>query len=252
MKKKILVLCLAFTALGITAFAYVNRNVSVRDKNENTKPELDLVYKIDSRFIWTITKEDLENARSIVDILPENATQSVGSYQTSKVAILDEEAEPSEHETGSSEVLNPAQIKLLQTTDYSTQFYIHADFTYRSMDPKGRGGDYLIYYISVIPEKEAEYSLGQDALIEYLRKNSKEKTAVIKQEKLKPGRVFFTVTKNGTVSDVRLNSSSGYPSVDEALVDLITNIPEKWNSATNSAGEKVDQELVFFFGLQGC
>jgi hypothetical protein len=33
---------------------------------------------------------------------------------------------------------------------------------------------------------------------------------------------------------------------------MITNMPGKWNPATNSKGEKVDQELVFFFGRQGC
>ncbi|MEL7004495.1 MAG: hypothetical protein AAFN93_17440 [Bacteroidota bacterium] len=60
------------------------------------------------------------------------------------------------------------------------------------------------------------------------------------------------VTKNGTLENVRLTATSGYPSVDELMVELIDSLPAKWNPAENSEGEKVDQELVFFFGLMGC
>ncbi|MEL7004496.1 MAG: hypothetical protein AAFN93_17445 [Bacteroidota bacterium] len=62
----------------------------------------------------------------------------------------------------------------------------------------------------------------------------------------------FTVTKNGTLENVRLTATSGYPSVDELMVELIDSLPAKRNPAENSEGEKVDQELVFFFGLMGC
>jgi len=82
--------------------------------------------------------------------------------------------------------------------------------------------------------------------------NSKEKTAIIKRDKLQPGRVSFTVTKDGAIKNVKLTSTSGYTSVDKTLVELITKMPKKWKPATNSKGDKVDQELVFFFGVAGC
>ena len=109
-----------------------------------------------------------------------------------------------------------------------------------------------VYYLTVIPEKEAAYASGHDALIAYLKENSKDKTAIIKEDKLQPGKVNFTITKNGTIANVKLTSTSGYTSVDKALIELITYMPEKWDPATNSKREKVDQELVFFFGLAGC
>ena len=62
----------------------------------------------------------------------------------------------------------------------------------------------------------------------------------------------FILGKKGSISNVKLTDTSGYPSVDEELIKIITNMPEKWEPAENSNGEKVNQEFVFFFGTQGC
>jgi TonB family protein len=64
--------------------------------------------------------------------------------------------------------------------------------------------------------------------------------------------VSFTVTRDGTVDDVKLTSSCGYEMIDEGLVEQIRTMPQRWTPATNSKGENVDQVLVFFFGMQGC
>ena len=207
-------------------------------------------YNIDSRYIATITKEDLYKAKSIIDILPEKATKSITSFQAVKVSILDNDQETSE--IGVDDVLTTAQIKLLQSTDYSTNIYIKADCRSKNAFMGGFDKKHLTYFITIIPEKEAEFKGGHDALIDYLKESSKEETAIIKQDHLRPGKVSFTITKKGTPANVKLTSTSGYPSVDEALVELIMTMPGKWDPATNSKGEKVDQELIFFFGLQGC
>lgn len=55
-----------------------------------------------------------------------------------------------------------------------------------------------------------------------------------------------------TIAHVKLTETSGYTSVDKGLVELITTMTGKWDPATNSKGESVNQELVFFFGLEGC
>ncbi len=242
MKKNILIFCAVLTTFSLMAFGYINWS-------NNKQVDLDLVYNVDSRFMTTITKEDLHKATSVLDIVPKKAEGWWEvSFQTVTVAVLQDGDEISV--IGDDKVLNAAQIKLLQSTDYSTNFYIKARGKNKHPDT-GKIEDY-VYYLTVIPEKEAEYTSGHDALIAYLKENSKEKTAIIKEDKLQPGKVSFTITKEGTIANVKLTSTSGYPSVDEALVELITNMPEKWNPATNSKGEKVDQKLVFFFGSEGC
>jgi TonB family protein len=110
----------------------------------------------------------------------------------------------------------------------------------------------LVYYITVTPEKEAYYLGGREALVALLKANLNEKTRIISQDKLEPGQVSFTVTRDGTVDHVKLTSSCGYETIDEALVEQIRTMPQRWTPATNSKGENVDQVLVFFFGMQGC
>jgi len=242
MKKSIIIFCAALTTISLTAFGYINWS-------DNKQADLDLVYNVDSRFMTTITKEDLHKATSVLDIVPKKAEAWWKvSFQTVTVAVLQDGDEILE--IGDSKELNAAQIMLLQSTDYSTNFYIKARGKNKHPET-GKIEDY-VYYLTIIPEKEAEYTSGHDALIAYLKENSKEKTAIIKEDKLQPGKVQFTVTKKGTIANVKLISTSGYISVDEALIKIITNMPEKWEPAENSKGEKVDQEFVFFFGTAGC
>lgn len=153
---------------------------------------------------------------------------------------------------GQSEQLNTAQINLLRSTDYSSNIRITALCKRTNAAAETMGNDSLVYYLTVIPEKEAVFTSGQDALIEYLKENSKEKRVFLDRDKLKPGKVTFTVTRAATVANARLTSTSGYSSADEAMVKLISDLPGKWAPAANSEGAPVDQELVFFFGLEGC
>ena len=248
MKKNILIFCTVLAAFSLTAFGYLNWS--------NPQPaEMDLVYNVDSRFIATITKEDLHKAKSVADITPEKAEWDKISFLNMKVAILQDDGEIAE--LGDDGVLNADQIKLLQSTDYSTNFYMEGRGKRKGAGPEGlkdldQEEFNLAYYITIVPEQEAEYAGGQKALIDYLKINSQIYTSIIEEDQLRPGQVSFTVTKAGTIGKVELNSTSGYPTIDEVLVGLVKNIPGKWHPAKNAKGERVDQELVFFFGRQGC
>lgn len=266
MKKSILIFCSVTVMIGLTSFAYANWNnsASVEEKiiaqkellferdfttfiGQNIAP--DLVYKVDSRFIARITKSKLNQAKSIIDILPKEGTEFMETYENVVVTIFGETDEIKV--IGNDEILNTAQLDLLKSADYSTNFYITA--TCKRRNENGELYWYnLVYYMTVMPEQEAEFTGGKAELVKYLKDNSKAVTSIITREKLKPGRFNFTVTKAGTIENVELTSTSGYSVVDERLVELIENMPKKWKAATNAKGEKVNQELIFFFGLEGC
>ena len=241
MKKSILVVLTAVGTLALAAFSFLNK--------EDTT-DLDLVYKVDSRHTATISKNDLHNATSVLDIVPKIATDWWKvEFQKVSVTVIGKDGEETRFE-GNSKTLNAAQVMLLQSTDYSTNFYINAS-SMKGHPSTGERIDYA-YYFTIIPENEAEYIGGHDKLINYLKEGTKDKTVSINQDQLKPGQVSFTVTKDGTVKNIKLLNTSGYPTIDEALLELISNMPEKWQPATNLKGESVEQELIFFFGEEGC
>lgn len=197
------------------------------------------LYDIDSRFNATITKENLHMAVSAVEIVPKEANWWRYTIHSLEVTLLNDREET---RTGDNAVLNKEQLQLLHTADYSQDLRLVASTKYED----------LTYFITITPEREAEYISGKDALIAYLKNNSKDATANIKEENLRPGKIFFTVTAKGTIANVELISTSGYPAIDKTMVDLITNAPGKWVPAANAKGENVDQGLVFSFGITGC
>ena len=271
MKKSILILFAILMMFSLTAFAYINWNNTKTDQErasltrtsgfeqylvttDNDKGVFNLFYNIRNRWS-TMTKEDLSNARSIHDILSTEATYDRGSFKNVTISVLHNDKDVRDiekSEIGQSEVLNDAQINLLHSSDYSTNIKVTALSRRMNAQYDALKYDSLVHYMTIIPEKEAEFAGGFHALIEYIKENSKEKAAIIKRDQLQPGKVFFTVTKKGTIANVKLNSTSGYTSVDEELIKIISNMPQKWNPAENSKGDKVDQEFVFFFGSEGC
>ncbi len=242
MKKSILVMITGLATLTLAGFGFTSRMTVDTD--------LDILYKVDSRYTATITKEDLHSATSVLDIVPKIATDWWKvEFHSVSVTVIGENGNETRFE-GNSKKLNAAQIMLLQSTDYSTDFYINASSN-NGHSATGCRINYA-YYFTIIPEKEAEYAGGHDQLIKYLKEGTKEQTAIIEQDLLRPGQVSFTVTEKGVVDNVKLQSTSGYASIDDTLFDLICNMPEIWQPATNAKGEAVPQELVFFFGQEGC
>lgn len=249
MKKSLFLIVTVIALCSLTAFTVVQWTADGSNRLTCTPPELDLVYNVDSRFMATITKTDLQKATSILDIIPEEATDwRTLSFHSILVGVLLDGDELVAK--GDQTTMNDGQLALLQTADYSTNFYIKAHCT--TKHPRtGRTEDY-VYYMTIIPEKEATYRGGEEALIAHLKARSQAVTATIKEQQLEAGQFQFTVTKAGTVANVKLAATSGYPFVDQALIEILTTLPQKWHPAENAVGEKVDQDLVFFFGKEGC
>ncbi|PHS04082.1 MAG: hypothetical protein COA88_14525, partial [Kordia sp.] len=107
-------------------------------------------------------------------------------------------------------------------------------------------------HLTIIPEKQAVHIDGKNELKKFLKENSKKSRTNVVPEKLRPAKLYFTVTKNGSIKNVKLDRSSGYPLLDEKIIELINNTSGKWKPAENYKGEKIEQELVVSFGLMGC
>jgi len=268
MKKRILIFIMALSALSLTAFGIINWNHSAADEVEtsgnmsvasvdqmvmdvNNNAIYDFFYGIGTRFN-SIKRDKLLKAKSFDDFIGKDHAGRIVSYKSLSVIILEDSKQTNIKETGDSGVLTAQQLKLLHSADYSTNIMIRADYTeYKNMAGEFEDS-YWTPHLTIVPEKQALYAKSMDVLIDYLRENSKEITANVKKDKVQPGKLYFTVTKNGTISNVRVMSTSGFPSIDESMIELITKMPGIWEPAENSKGEKVDQDLVLSFGSMGC
>ena len=155
-------------------------------------------------------------------------------------------------EFGTSDVLTEAQLKLLQSFDYSTNLMIAADYQGKNKETGVLEDTHWAPYLTIVPEKQAQFSEGIEALKKYLKDNSEAARTYVIPEKLQAAKLYFTVAKNGIIKHVRLDRSSNYPKVDKKMIEPISDLSGKWIPAENHEGDKVDQELVVSFGLMGC
>ena len=209
-------------------------------------------YDLDSRFLLTVTKDQLRAARTVDDIVPGHLEQGGLSYSSVSIRTVEREGGSEIVVPGTDTVLNAEQLKLLWSLDYSDNFMIQV----RARANFGGAGttstDYFTPHVTIVPEQEAANSLGKEAMIAHVQNGTSVFAYMVDANTLRPGKVYFTVDKAGTVSDVRLSESSGYPPLDTRVMDLMNTLPGTWKPATNAAGEAVEQEFVFSFGTVGC
>ena len=268
MKKSILIFCAVIITLSFTAFSVIQMsnsevnnletmesesvamNTSVNNKTTN-RIFTDFIYDIGPRFS-PIKKSDLDKIKSFNDIIDPERANRIVEYKWVTIVRIINDKETKVREFGTSDVFTEAQLKLLHSFDYSTNLMIAADYKGKNKKTGALEDTHWTPYLTIVPEKQAEYSEGLDVLKKYLKETSEAARNHVIPEKLQPAKLFFTVTKKGTIEHVRLDKSSNYLEVDKRMIELISTLPGKWKSAQNIEGENVDQELVVSFGLMGC
>jgi len=267
MKQRILIFCTVLISLGLLAFGISNWNDSERDVMASTMNELPVIHTVSKENIASvipdflfdvgprfspITKVKLSEATSISDFNRSSEIQTIQSLKSVNVVIIKNERNTNKSQIGYKQELNKSQLKLLKDLDYSSSFAIRTDFDKVNAENGAIESGYLNPYYTIVPEKQAEYVNGKYELLRYLRDKSLIAIADVQQNKVRPAKLFFTVTKDGNIKNVRIGNHSGYPEVDKLIIDLINTIPGSWVPAENSKGQKIDQELVISFGGIGC
>lgn len=209
-------------------------------------------YDLDSRFLLTVTKDQLRAAKTIHDIVPEHLVEEGVSYSSVSIRTVEREGGSELVASGTDGVLNAEQRKFLWSLDYSDHFVIHAWSRPSNGAAEATSRNYFTPHVTIVPEQEAANSLGTEAMIAHVQHGTSAFAYLVDANTLRPGKVYFTVDKAGTVSGIRLSASSGYPLLDTRVLELMNTLPGTWKPATNGAGEAVDQEFVFSFGTVGC
>ena len=266
MKKRIIIPVFVILIISLSSFAFNNWNGNAFKPETNSNKSKasvsknfletinkttvnDLVYDIDSRFIHTVTLEYIRSAKTIADIIPKEASEKLSQYGKNKLGLLQNQSEITL--IGNGKNFNLEQTELLSQLDYGADLYINADC--KTANPNGDLDYYgLVYYMSIVPHKEAEYAFGNQVFIDEIKKKTRTKISHLKKGEIKPCRIRFSINKVGKLTKADLESTSGYEDADLAVLQAIKSTYGKWVPAENAKGEKVDQELVFFFGISGC
>lgn len=271
MKKQTIILITTLAIISLSIFGFTNWNnkteVPFEDASNNKDLALDnkniastvsknipdLYYGIDTRFA-SATKTSVHNATTIYDFLNDGEKQQVEHINSVDLIIVKDNQLSHISAYGTTDQFTDAQKEILKSTDYFSHFTIRTEFKAKNKKTGKLEERYFGPHITVTPEKQATYSEGKDALIEYLKVNSENNMNVIQDDKLGAIKLSFIVSKEGIIKDVKHDAmTTGYPSIDKKLIELLENIPGKWIPAKNAVGEKMDQELVFTFGPRdGC
>lgn len=276
MKKTIILISATLCTIGLMAFGLLDSEPT-NDPTENTcghptttdsaiaalmefnqqlEREMDLsfpnfFYNVDPRFMTTVTKEALQHATSIEDFLP-NQCAHITNYESVSVIILDDWKQTEMKATSEDDELTEEQLALLRSADYSTNILVKAYFDEKDAYTGHTKHNFMTPYITVVPEKQAQYADGKDALLQYLRIATMAETSIAEAGQLGSGKLYFTVNALGKITDVILASHCGYPSIDQAMMRVLSQVPGEWVPAENRVGEKVSQKLVFSYGNEGC
>ena len=268
MKKKLLFFGMLLLILSLTAYGFINwegnktviedTSLAVNNKNlkgKQPKKEFkvfeDFIYDIGTRFA-AIKKTDLNNAKSINDFFDEEHINRIEKLNSVSIILVIDDKQSDIIEVGKNELLNKKQLALLQSLDYSTNFVIRADYLEKNKISGMLEHNYSTPHLTLVPEKQASHFMAKETLKSYFKENCKDLLANVDPEKLLPAKMYFTVTNTGEVENVRLDRPSGYPDIDNRMMELMKNLPGTWKPAENLNGKKVAQELVVSFGLMGC
>ncbi|WP_420315874.1 energy transducer TonB [Ekhidna sp.] len=265
MKKNIVILLMILGTLGLMAIGIIGKpkndvkeeiDTSIVEETKEATREirstipLNFSYDIGSRYWATISKADLSNATSINDIIPKEANWAPYPIQKIDVKLISDGTELIK--TSNNLTLTEEQLDLLKTAQYSDDLQLLASYGESMPLPNAMDQEQLNYFITVVPEKEAAYSNGNDGLLAYLKDESALIITTIEGDLLGAGKIMFTINSNGNLTDVKLTETTGYPFVDKHMIDLFSKLPGTWTPAENGEGEKVAQTLMFSFGSIGC
>lgn len=269
MKKRAIIFTAAIISFSITAFSLISwspiselecssaqkKNIVFEQSNLinilGLEAEPEFHFAVGTRFEG-IEREKLLLANSIHDFLTKDQMADVESYLSVRIVIIENDRQTDIRIWGEDDVLTEEQKELLRSMDYSSNFTVRADYRELISGSGQLRNNYFSPHLTVVPEKQVEYSEGNEGIIEFIRKQSRAEVAKVNRDSLYASKLYFTIDTVGKVKGLYLNRTCNYPELDQKVFELIQELPGTWTPAENGKGKKVEQELVFSYGMMGC
>jgi len=208
-----------------------------------------LNYEVRGRYRNPVTREKLIHANLMRDFIAGYPSNWVQYYNSTKITATCNGKTMTA--AGTNETLTAEQKHILNSADLAADIVVNAGYKTKNAVTNAMEDRNVNITLTVIPEIEAEYVGGRNAVIKYIEENVFHKISEKSRNHFHDGLISFTVDEIGAVTHVKLSASSGDPQTDKLLLDAISNMP-KWKPAENSKGIKVSQEFEFSIGNGGC
>ncbi|NNF21815.1 MAG: energy transducer TonB, partial [Saprospiraceae bacterium] len=233
------------------------------DSSEEDKPRENLDYMVDT---WSsaVTRDEVKKITSIMDFWSGDYLTKYKRDSFREIWVVNlkdypdwdldvDKIDPIYKAKSPTIEFTQEQLDLVAKAEYSDHLRFSAIFNRTTVETGKMEENVLISQsMSLVPDVQASYKGGFDALLNYLKKASKDHVKHVKRDNVGRCRIFFTVTEKGFVRDAKMIESSNYLDVDKAMIRIVKDMPRKWKPARDENGVKVEQEFVFTFGRAGC
>jgi len=207
-------------------------------------------FAVQGTYSRTITKDEVNKARTLVDINPGYPSSWIHDYLSAEILVS---------YNGSitkgvnvNDTLNKEQRSVLTAAGIGSDIVMDVKYKKRNVVTDMIDFDTMIYTVRVVPEIEAEFPGGYQQMVEYLEKSALRTISESGGKQLQLAVVKFTVNEEGRIHNVQISKSSDDEDTDRLLLESIHNMP-KWRPAENGSGMPVKQEFEFRIGnAVGC
>lgn len=220
----------------------------------------DYNFVVRGKYLRPVKKEKLNEARYISDLIPGYPTNWIIQYVS--VEILATCNGNTVKAESTNNTLSTIQKSILNSADLASDIVIKVVYKYKNAATDIIENYRMNTMVTVVPETEAQYIGGYQALKKYLQENGINK--IIEPDRIeklltgnlflppaKPAVVFFTVNEQGEIVNAKISNTSGNAKTDKILLEAINKMPT-WKPAENEKGKKVKQEFKFTVGKGGC
>lgn len=211
------------------------------------------------RYTQTITCEKLLQVKNLGDLIegyPLDYYRTIIDYISVDITARVNGNE--NHSEGNSDILTKKQLDLINQSNLGCIIDVKIKFQYKDSSNDLLGGGTKIKNMhlqtSLLPDKEAEFPGGKEAITNYFIVNYLKQICDSSTCKIIPYcSVNFTINESGEIENIHLIRSSNNNLLDNKIINVIQNMPS-WKPAENNNGQKVKEQFTISlpFRKGGC
>ena len=200
----------------------------------------------------TIQQDALTQAKTMTDLnpgYPATWINDSGYISTQIKSILNGKEITS---SGTDGMLTTEQQVILAKLDMGSNVEVEVKYNSTNVVTKESDPQTMKFTVTLIPEVEATYVGGYEALTSYFQEKDIKVIAEQFDQEERLAVVRFVIQEDGRPSDINVVQSSDDDQADQKLIDLVKNMSQ-WTPAVNASGDNVAQEFELVVGsMIGC